>query len=216
MIDTCVDNRFLRAMALIVIALSLVGCKTAGFLAQSLRGSTRVKVQAEYRGLDQKTIAVMVIPNESTRLRFPNAMLDISKYVTTRLSVDVPGAAPIKPEDIVTYQENNPHWITLPYGELLQAMKVQRLVLVSLTQYTVHDPGNPQVWRGTLEAKVSVVESEAVDPDNFAYSSIIKAVYPPDRPVGLLNSDSEQMQLGMLKAFAGQVSGLFHDYEFLR
>lgn len=209
--------RLFTFITLLLSVITLTGCNMIRYAARVLEPpTTRVQVNAEYLGLANKTTAVMVVPNSGTQLNFPEAEIDITKSMTSRLSVHVPGIKLVSPEDIVAYQKQNPHWITLPYSELLKALKVERLVHISLTQYDVHEPGNRHVWRGHITARVSVAELEAANADNFVFSAVIQAVYPQDGAIGLLNSDRETIQLGMLKQFAQSVTSLFYDHEYIR
>lgn len=209
--------RFLTLTTLSISVTAMTGCNVIRFASRAMEpATTRVEVKAEYLGLANKTVAVMVVPNGGTQLNFPEAERDISKNVSSRLSVHIPGIKLISPDDIIAYQKQNPHWITLPYSELLKALKVDRLVHISLTQYEVHEPGNRHVWRGNIMARVSVAEADAVNPDNFVFSEVIQSMYPTDGAIGLLNSDRETIQLGMLKQFAHSVTALFYDHEYIR
>ncbi len=204
-------------LAAIAMTLCLGGCNVFNYVSRGLAPAvTTVKVEAEYLGLKDKSIAVLVVPNAGTQLHFPDAQLDVCKAVTARINVHVPGVKVINPDDIVAYQKQNPHWITLPYGELLEALKVERIVHISLTQYDVHEPGNRHVWRGNIAARVSVAELEADNPDNFVYSKVVHVMYPQDSSIGLLHSDRETIELGTLKQFAYITAGLFHNYEYER
>lgn len=209
--------RSISLAALILAGLMMTGCEAIGFGIHSLRPEyTNVEVKAEYLDLAGKSIAVMVIADDATKFNFPDAAYKVTQHVTSHLSVNLPSVKPISPEDIIAYQKKNSHWITLPYGDLVKALKVERLVLISLTNYSVNEPGNRHVWRGTIAARVNVAEVDATNPDNFVYSTDMQVVYPTDKGIGLLNSDRETIELGMLKMFAQQTSHLFYDHTIQR
>jgi hypothetical protein len=85
--------------------------------------------------------------------------------------------------------------------------------MVGLYEYRLHEPGNAHVWRGIMSADISVIEAEAEDPDNPAFSTVISSEYPPGSKVGVLSSDSQTIELGLLKTFATQTANLFSEHE---
>jgi hypothetical protein len=169
-------------------------------------------VSAEYAGLVDQTVAVLVSADEQTLFAHPEAPAKVSRAVTARLKDHVTGVQVRDPVVISQYQKQNPYWATKPLGELMRDLQVQRVVFVDVGRYSLHEPGNAHVWRGEVQANVSVGEAEAPDPDNFVYSGNIRAVHPTDRPIGVLNSDDETMEAGVLEQFALRVSRLFYNH----
>lgn len=194
-----------------------VGCSVLKYAGYVVAGEEKpVTVTAAYRGLENKSFAVLVNADEYALFKHPRLVVDVCRAVTSTVAADVSGSVPMDPDQLDTFQQDNPFWATSPPGELIQRLKVDRLLLVSLVDYSLHEPGNAHVWRGTIVANVDVVEAEAPDPDNSVYRAIVKAVYPPNTSIGLLNSNARVIQFALLKAFGRKVTNLFVDHEVLQ
>ena len=101
----------------------------------------------------------------------------------------------------------------MPYSKLIEALDVDRLIIIDLIDYRTHEPGNRHIWQGVISANVGVVERKSLDPDSFAYYQNVSAVFPEDIAVGVVNASDEQIQLGMLTLFSKNTVNLFHKHE---
>ena len=205
-------SSFTRRTALGVLLLAgfvqLTGCQGLGWLAHGVAGCDKPEGEpaADYTGLANKSVAVLVSADDRTLFSFPDAPNLVCKYVTARLAADVVGIRPVDPVQVAKFQRGNPDWIVVPYGELAHRLKVDRIVHINLAQYTTNEPGNQELWQGVIRARVGISEADAKDPSNFVYTGDISAIYPPDKPMGILNSDAETIQLGTVRAFARKVA----------
>lgn len=200
---------------LTMLCLGLAGCNMLGWVSNAVGGeqTQKLNVHAQYRGLDGKRVAVVTAADEYRLFEYPNCQRDVSRAVSRQLAADIPGIRLSDPGKIARFQSANPAWITMTNRDLLRALDVDRVVYIELKDYTTHEPGNQHVWRGIVSGRVSVAEADAAEPNNFAYANEVNAKFPPDEPVGVLSSDDETIQAGMLGQFAARVSGLFHDYK---
>jgi hypothetical protein len=206
------------AMMLLLISALLTGCAAAGWLAQGAAGNgkKKIKVKAQYHNLENKRVAVMVCADEYTLFEFPGAPLKVSQFISGKIASNIPGTWLMNPREVIDFQNANPYWATLPYGELIRKMDVERLVIIDLVEYRTHEPGNSHVWQGVITGNVGVVEAEAADPDNFTFYTTVHALFPEESKVGMLNSDDETVELGMLATFARDGAGLFYDHEVIK
>ncbi len=219
-----VTNKALRLRIAPLLALGvgchmacLVACQPAGWLAGAVAGGERtVDVAAEYRGLEQKKIAVLVAAPHTVLFEFPLAPLTVSRAVSGRLAADIPGATLSDPKQIVAFQRKNPQWLGVPTSQLIERLNVQRLVMIDLAEYSTHEPGNAHQFRGVVVAQISVTESGGDRTNNAAYSQVVSARYPEESGLGLLEEDADTIKLGMIDLFSRRVSGLFHDHKVIR
>jgi hypothetical protein len=167
-------------------------------------------VTPQYFGMTGKTVAVMVSADPETLL-YPNAPFQVSTAVSRRMKIDVTGVKTVDPKQIIEFQKKNPTWIAFTPRELLAELKVDRLVIIDLQQYTTHERGNRHVWKGTIAARATVYEKE--DANRPAYSTEVTALYPSNTSIGVLDSDDLSIQVGMLNQFATSVSGRFRVHE---
>ena len=196
---------------------SLAACQPAGWLAGAVAGGKRmVDVPAEYRGLDQQKIAVLVAAPNTVLFEFPDVSLNVCRAASGRIAADVPGAALSDPRQVVAFQRNNPQWIGVPTSQLIERLNVQRLVMIDLAEYSTHESGNAHQFRGIVVAQISVTEAGGEVASNAAYSKVVSARFPEEVGLSLLEEDAGTIELGMLDLFSRRVSGLFHDHKVIR
>jgi len=199
---------------LITVTVFAGGCNWLGIVSYWVAGDQKTKVEAQYSDLQGKSFAVFVSADEHALFAQPNAREDVCHVVTRQLVQDINDVVPVDPRQIVEFQKNNPYWETLPYGDLLERLQIDRLIVIDLVTYTLHEPGNSHVWKGTIIAHVNVAEREATTANNMTFTESIQVDYPTDRPVGLLDVDESSFRLKLIESFARKVSNLFHDHEY--
>lgn len=202
---------------LILLAAMVPGCGPLAWIAQGAAGGKRTyQVKAQYLGLANQKVAVMVAADEYTLFQAPGAPLKVSRAVSAKIATHVPGVEIVPPQEVIDFQLKHPYWSAVPYSELTEDLGVDRIVLIDLIEYRTHEPGNAHVWQGVITGEVGVVEARGEDPDNFAFSTVVRARFPQDSAIGLVNSDDQTIELGMLVTFARDAAGLFYDHEVVK
>jgi len=196
----------------------LAGCETLGFVAHVAGGGEGppIEVTAEYDGLDDQKVAVLVNADLPVLYQFPHAPLEITSAVNAQLADGVPGIELVNARDVVEYQHRNIYWNTATPAELMDNLDVTRLVMIDLIEFRTHEPGNTMVYRGVISARVKVFEADAAQPNNPTYGNVVSASYPPDRPEGVPEANAEAIRKGALDLFARAVAGKFHDHKVNR
>src|SRR5690606_38858230 len=128
-----------------------------------------VDVAADYRGLDNQRVAVLVAANDQLLYRYPQAPSKVNQAVSAHLVQQVPGVTVTDPKQMIDFQINNPFWNAIPYSQIVQQLDVDRLVVVDLSEYRTHEPGNAHLWKGNVSGHIKVIDATAVDPDVPAY-----------------------------------------------
>ena len=201
-------------LALIAAALAASGCGLGPWLAHGVAGGEKtVKVKADYHNLENQRIAVLVTADEHTLYRAPEATEKICRSVSAHIAENVDGAQLMNPRQIVQFQDENPYWSTMRAGRLIEKLDTDRLVLIDLVEYRFHEPGNSHLWHGLVTGNVAVHEADGNDPDNPAYYRTVTTSFPEDTRVGVVDSDRETIELGMVKTFGRDVARLFHLHE---
>lgn len=190
----------------------LHGCAPAGLMMQD----TTYEFSAQYRGLENQSVAVLVSADEHILFRYPHVPYQTSRAVGQRLQANVQGINLVNPADVRAYQDEYPYWVTQPYSEIGRQFGVTRLVIIDLTAYTTNNPGDAHVWRGGATSTVGVVEIDGPTPDDFAFYADVSAQFPEGEMVGVIEEDSKTMQIGLLNVFGRNASRLFHDYDVVK
>lgn len=190
------------------------GCAALGYPAAVIYGDTKtVIVEPEYEGLAGQSVAVLVDASDAILLEHPLAQLEVAAAVTEKIAADVAVERILDAEQVVEFQNNNIYWNTMPYSSLARRLGVSRLVLIDLTAYRLHEPGNVAIWRGTVAGQLSVVEADGERPNDRVYQQVVACRYPPDSALGTIRGDDATIRRGMLDMLALQVSGRFHEFE---
>lgn len=211
-----ISMRLTLAALLLGLVCCLTACEAGRFLAYAIGGDggKKVQVKAQYADLHDKTFAVLVAADDYTTFTYPGAPLAIARSVSSNIASSIPNAQPMDPAAISQFQKQNPYWITVPYSQILERLKVDRLIIIDLVEYSLREPGNSHIWQGQLVANVGVAEAEANDGNRLNFSSTVKSRYPDDSSkVGVLNSEDASIQLGLISDFSTRTTNLFRDHE---
>jgi len=204
-------------VALLLLSALPAGCAPAGWVAQGVAGGERkYNIEAEYHGLHDKTVAVIVAADPYVLYQHPRAPELVSRAVSRELVQHIPSVTITSPDDVLAYVEEHPHWTTAPYSEVIESMGVDRLLIIDLGEYRTNEPGNAHLWQGVVSAHILVIERDARHPDNAAYSQHVVSKYPETTTVGVVNANPQTIQLGMLVNFARDTVRLFHRHEVQR
>ncbi|MBI1370801.1 MAG: hypothetical protein GC162_19380 [Planctomycetes bacterium] len=207
-------RRFCMMLLGLVLAGALGGCEAVAWVAQGVTPTPPpIDVKAEYAALDNQRVAVLVDAKLETLFEHPMAQLEIAQALTTQLAASVPGVQVVDAKQVVEFQQRNIYWNTSTYSDLAKRLNVNRLVLIDISDYRLHEPGNMHLWRGTITGTVSVAATDSDHPNDLAYSTVVTAAYPPDKPMGAVNADERTIRLGMLDLFTRGVVGKFHDHK---
>ncbi len=193
--------------SLLALSLAVSGCKSF----DRPKGPQRVNPKAEYPGLIDQRVAILVTADDPVLYRHPGAPEQVARAVGARLAQTVPGIVLMSPIQLADFQQRNPYWMTLLPDDLSQRLGVQRLIMIDLSHFSTNEPGDAHLWQGLITAEVSVFENPAKIGNTPAHRSTITAAYP-DRPsIGLVNADEQTVTLATLNYFARSVAWLYYD-----
>lgn len=212
-------GRIGAAVRALLPALAVLGLLTsAGCSSWSPTGPEVIDVDAQYLGLQDQRVAVVVSTSDHTDFKFPEARERITREVTRRIVAGVAGVTVADPGEVLRWQEENPYWATRPPSMLVDQLEVDRLVMIEIGEYRTHEPGDKHELRGIIAASVNVVEADAPDPDNYG-ASFNKTVMYPDPTVSIVGryaeSEKKIEQIAQLR-FCEETAGLFFDHKILR
>lgn len=200
-----------------VASAAMTGCEAAGYIAQGIAGGEQtVDVTAEYYGLNNQSVAVLVSADLPVLASYPHAPLEVSAALSEDLAANVPGITVKDPIRVSQFQTRNIYWTTEGYGRLAQKLNVSRLIVVELLDYRTRIPGNAEQYRGVIRARVEVAEADGPRPDNPTYSTDVSVAYPTHTSQGIPNVDEKTIRKGALDLFAAMAGGRFYDHQEVR
>ncbi len=205
--------RLVAAFTLTLGAAALSGCNIIAAGATILAQDKEVEVDAEYRGLENQRVGVLVAADDATYFRYPQAASRVNQAITIGLANALPSVTLLTPAAADAYIKRNPYWVTRRPAVLMRELGVTRLITVDINRYATHEPGNFSEFRGVISATLSVCEADGNDPDNRSFDREVIAQFPDaSTEFGVINGNEAQIEDAVLSTFSTQVANLFHDH----
>jgi len=210
-------QRFVRSALLLTLlsatCLLLPACfvpALAGAIGSNIERYKKIEVLAEYEGLDDQTVAVVIQCEPSTLYEYPKVYGTMAMNISRRLQENVPGIKVLNYQHVMQWQYQTPSWSMLAYGEIAEELGVERVVLVEVYEFRLHPDGNRYIWDGACAGSVGVIERDGWDPDSFAKTWDIAVKFPDVTGVGRESATESQIQMGVLAKFVDEVAWLFY------
>ena len=212
--SACVTAR-IGCLLTIASLLPLSGCILAGLssaIGANIEKQKQIEVLAKYRGLENKSVAVLAHSDQRTAYEFPTAIPNIVGNMVLILDKNVPGVRVLDPRYSVTWMHQTPGWPTLPLADLAKELDVDRVIVIDIFEYRLNPEGNSFLWDGVAGANVSVVERDGIDPDSFAEEFQVISKFPDMEGIGKAQAGPREIEIGLQKTFVDQVGFLFYDH----
>lgn len=202
--------------AALACAIVAQGCwvpALVGVMAESYRETSTKKVPAEYLDLQGHSFGVIVSADRVLLSEHASIVPYFIANISERLRQHAGASGYVPPNTMIQYLTNNPRWSAMPYGELCEELGVDRLIVVEITEYRLHEPGNRYLWEGLAQAQVGIVESDGYSPDDFAFRKTLTVDFP-DKKGYTPNDMSEQLVDSALRLrLVDRVSWLFYEHD---
>lgn len=202
--------------ACIALSPALSGCiigAAAGGMAESYHRTGTSKIKAEYSGLEGKSFAVVATGSRMMEGDNPGITPRLIQRINDRLIVNAAPSYAIPSNDLLTVLYNTPQWPALTRGEVAELLGVERLVVVEIIEFSLHEPGNQHVWEGVASVLVSVFEADTGLPDDPVFEKAIRVTFPDSR--GFLRSEIPETAVNteLSNRIVDRVSWMFYDHE---
>ncbi len=199
--------------SLTLLTLLLSGCVVSSYVGELLNPEGLEDVAALSRELDNQHVAVMIRTTPDILYTHPSSPEAVGTSIAALLDTNVEGITVIRPQDVLAYQTENPGWDAMFHRDLLEGLNVDRIVLVDLYEYRLHEPGNPHLILGYAAADVFVLSSDATDVEEYVFQNHSAGQWPPNTEIGSPTVDRDLAQRNLLGTFALEVAGMFYDHQ---
>lgn len=211
----------------LVVALTLgllcvgPGCAIAtliGGMASSAKRQGSHTVYTEYEGLKGKSFAVVVASDRAIEAEHPGLsakLMERANALIARAHAQMPDGATAAPriDRLLRVLYNNPQWPALPRKDVADLLGVDRLIVVDLSVYRLHEPGNAHLWNGVAAGTVSVIEADSSVPDEAVFERAISVSYPDSSGFMVTDLPYEAVNTELSNRFGNRVAWLFFDHE---
>jgi hypothetical protein len=194
--------------------LGSAGCQVIGAVASTVERTTPKKVKAEHLGLQDATFAVLVQCDRGIQSEQPLLVEELSRRMTQRLSAatNVPRAKGFVPaDDVLAFTYRNPAWHLRTPDRLAKDLGgVDRVIIVEVTEFRLHEPGNQYLWSGRATARVSVGNSASGE---FDFDRVVSVRFPDSEGMGPEDIGRQEVGSVLLSRLVDRASWLFYDHE---
>ncbi|MFG0313229.1 MAG: hypothetical protein ACF8LL_03480, partial [Phycisphaerales bacterium] len=168
---------------------------------------------AEYEGIAGHSFTVVVSADRLIEGNNPGIAARITQRVNDRLIQNAMPSFAIPSADLLTVLYNTPQWPAMPRGEVADMLGVERLVVVELVEYRLHEPGNKYIWDGSASCVVSVFESDSPFPDDPVYEKAIRVSFPDIS--GLMRTEIPEAAVNteLANRLTNRIAWLFYTHE---
>ena len=209
------NTRTLRMIAFLALVPALASCGMFGLVSkvgEAIEVEKKVEVLAKYKGLENKTVAVVMNAERSVLYEFPTVVPNVAANVAAGIKQYVSGSQVLDFRESLAWCYRTPSWTTLPLGHIAEELGVDRVVYVDIIEFRLNPPGNRWIWEGMAGANVGIIERDSLDPDAFAEEFSISVKFPDVKDLSRESASEAQVQLGLVAKFTQTVNNLFYDH----
>ncbi len=194
--------------ALLGSPLFLSGCWLFA-ASEQMRGKT---IAAQYTGLADKSVAVVIYTDQATTNEFPAAREEIASFLAAQMREHLPTARMLDYHEVINWQDDTLNWFALSEKEIGQHFSVDRVVYIELLDYSVSPNRGYGDLQGHLRAncKVYEVDTKTTGPE---WSDVVDVNYPKTRPVDAGQTSPDGIRSHTLQDFAEEVVSRFYQHQ---
>jgi hypothetical protein len=198
----------------LVALLLTVGCNLISMPFVLFAPDPTKKIPAEYANIKGKRVLILVWAEQATLYEYPKVQLEIGSHIWYYLKEHFKDISVVSPSEVYRYMESNPDWATEHPADIGRRFKSNLVMMVELMEFTTREPGSPNLFRGRVRARITMYDLTGDDerPKGIALKPA-EALYPPDRPVGVLRADDRTIRAETYKEFGRVVAQKFYEHE---
>ncbi len=190
------------------------GCDIARYNAYVFFGGSGEKVPAEFDGLADGKVAVVIYADQKTGYQHRYLQQELSLAIYQELKDKVDRIELISSKDILLYQAQNIHWDSLDRTELARVLGADYVLLVAVLDFRTRQPGSQHLYQGFLQAEASVWDASLPESNaRLWYSSDLGSTWPQQPSMGRIDGDDRQIRYRTQKLFAEQLVRKFYKHE---
>lgn len=209
-----VGNRRWMLGAILLGASMGTGCNLISLPFVLFAPEPTKKVSAEFTHLKGKRVLILVWAEQATLYEYQHVQVEIASHVRYYLKEKFKDLKVVAPSEVDRYMKRHPDWATEHPGRVGAHFKADLVIMLELMEFTTREPDSPSLFRGRARARVTMYDLTGEDemPKGVALKPA-EAVYPPDRPIGVLRADDRIIRAETYKEFGRAVARKFYEHE---
>jgi hypothetical protein len=203
-------HRYFRTLlltGLLFSPLTLAACQLFGYQEQ-ISGHP---VDAQYKGLADKSVAIVIYADQATTNEFPAAREEMSAFLSTKLRESLSTTKLLDYHEVMNWQDETINWFGLTEKQIGKHFGVDRVLYIEVLDYSVNQKGGAGDLQGHLRANCKVYETDTAGNDP-AWSSVIDVSFPEDHPVDPTQVPPDAVRARTLDKFSEQLVNCLYDH----
>ena len=206
----------LRLFPASVCILALLNSGCGSFLYFFWPFGRTVTVPAEFDGLKNQNVAVVVFAPESTQFEYPWVVLNLSAMTSAQLRAGVKGLTTVSPQKINAYQRKNLHWAEMDRTALGKALKADFVLYISLVEFSTVEEGYVDLLRGRINGEIKVYDCSKKEAGACVWTcENIRVKFPKTATVRTPKNESD-IHAVILAKFSNKLARKFYSYKVNR
>lgn len=200
-----------RTMAPAALMLGLAMLAGCGWLAAADQRAKGTEMLPEYRGLEDKSVAIVVYPDLAVTNEFPAAREEISNFIEQQFKVHMPKTRLMNSRDVMRWQDETMNWWALSPVDIGKRFNVDRVLYIELRAYEAKNHVSYGDLQGRVDATCSIYE---IDQDRGvpAWRNDVQAKWPLDAPLPSWRANEAFVRRQALEQFADKLVKSFYTW----
>jgi hypothetical protein len=202
-----------KQVILMVLFLSfLSGCNILAYPAYLIFGDHNPKIEAEYDGLVDMHIALMIVGHPGIDFEFPYITTNLALMGANLMSQKVEGVSFVEQKKIDAFLQQSSQWIGLDRDRIKNKFNAQQLIYIELVRLTLLEENSVNLLRGRLIANLKVYDLQASPNDQEVYETDIQIIVPEAAAIYASDSARQQIEQKLMIEFAIRLAYKFYDH----
>jgi hypothetical protein len=199
--------RCLLAAALLATPLALAGC----WLAAAQERANGHKVAADYTGLADQSVAVVVYADQAQTDEFPDARTEISNFLAAAFRTKIPSVRLLDFREVTAWQDDTLNWSALPEKDIGKHFSADRVLYIELLDYSTRANNSFGDLQGHIKAQCKVFETNSPGATP-AWSDLIEVRWPKDHPLDPASGSEVAVRKRALEQFSNDLVNRFVEH----
>ncbi|HUO10389.1 MAG TPA: hypothetical protein VM008_18935 [Phycisphaerae bacterium] len=192
---------------LLIPALALPGCNLLGF-QEEVQGHP---VEAQYKGLADKSVAIVIYADQATTNEFPAAREELSAFISTKFRENLSTTKLLDYHEVMNWQDDTINWFGLTEKQIGKHFGVDRVLYIEVLDYSVHQKGGVGDLQGHLRANCKVYEIDTPGNDP-AWSTLLDVSFPEDHAADPSQVPPDAVRSRTLDKFSEALLNCLYDH----
>jgi len=189
----------------------LGGCNILQWPLYVLFGKGTTKVKAEYAGLKNQRIAIIVATGPGINFEYPYARTNVALASAQVIGKYVKNAQFVAQDKIEAFQMENLDWATLPVETIGRKFDATRILYLDLYHFTMHEENSVHLLRGHIRSSARVYEINGSG--KAVYQTDISVKWPEHGPRPMSEATLARLQMETIVKFAKLLACKFYDHK---